>query len=59
MKTLLLGLYVLGDVTTLAYLLFMDGTRYNWWNWLVIVPMDFILAAMWPIYWTVLRPLLG
>lgn len=55
-KVLMAG-YVLGDLATLVYLVFFNGTKYNWWNWLVIIPLDFILAQIWPIYWLVLRPL--
>lgn len=28
-----------------------DGTQYNWWNWIFIIPLDAFLAAIWPIYW--------
>lgn len=54
---LLIAAWLVGDLATLIYLLFFDGTQYNWWNWLVIVPIDFFLATIWPIYWLVLRPL--
>jgi hypothetical protein len=48
--------YWVGDAVTFVYLTFFDGTDYNWWNWLVIVPANFILASLWPIYWLLLRP---
>ncbi len=53
----LIAIWAIGDIATFIYLVFFDGTNYNWWNWLLIVPMDFILATMWPIYWLILRPL--
>jgi hypothetical protein len=57
MKKLLFSAWIIGDIATLVYLLFFDGTQYNWWNWLVIVPADVFLATIWPIYWLVLKPL--
>lgn len=57
MKKVLLIAYLLGDFATLVYLLFFDGYRYTWWNWLIAIPVDMILSTIWPIYWLVLRPL--
>ena len=59
MQKLLLGLYISGDVATLLYLTFFDGYVYTWWNWIIVIPINFFLATIWPIYWVVLRPLLG
>ena len=59
MQKLLLGLYISGDVATLLYLTFFDGYVYTWWNWIILIPINFFLATIWPIYWVVLRPLLG
>lgn len=55
----LLPVYLLGDAATLVYLLFFDGYVYTAWNWLIAVPANIILATLWPIYWLLLRPLLG
>ena len=33
-------------------LLFFD-TNYNWWNWIVLIPLNFIVAEFWPIYWLI------
>lgn len=54
-----MGAYFLGDIATFIFLVFFDGARYNWWNWLITVPIDFFLATIWPIYWLILRPLMG
>ncbi len=39
------------DAATLVFLVFFDGTRYNWWNWMIIIPIDIFLATIWPVYW--------
>lgn len=49
--------YVIGDFATFVYLTFFDGYAYTWWNWLIAVPVNFFLSQIWPIYWTILRPL--
>lgn len=59
MKALLLAGYFLVDLATFVYLTFFDGTVYNWWNWLIIVPLNAFLATIWPIYWGILRPFFG
>lgn len=51
--------YHLGAVLTLAKLALLDGYVYNWWNWIIAIPCDFILSEIWPIYWLVLRPIFG
>ena len=35
----------------------LDGYIYTWSNWLIAVPVNFTLGALWPIYWAILRPL--
>ena len=55
----LLWLYISVDAGTFAYLTFFDGYVYTWWNWLVAVPINLFLSTIWPIYWLILRPLLG
>lgn len=49
--TLFFIIWRLGSIPTLIYLMFFDGTNYNWWNWIIIVPLNFFLAEIWPIYW--------
>lgn len=56
MKDVVLAMYILGDIVTTIFLIFFDGYRYNWWNWFFAVPIDFMLATIWPIYWLILRP---
>lgn len=48
-----------GALSTFLFLTFLDGTHYNWWNWLLIVPINLFLAEIWPLYWLLLRPLFG
>ena len=45
----------LGGPATFVYLTFFDGYDYNSWNWLIAIPVNFFLSAIWPIYWIVLR----
>ncbi len=52
-------IYWVGNVVTFAKLTFFDDYSYTCWNWLIVVPINEILAAMWPVYWVILRPLLG
>lgn len=59
MKQLAWAVFWIGDLATFVYLTFFSGTDYNWWNWLLIVPLNFFLATIWPLYWLVLRPLNG
>lgn len=47
-----------GAALTFIWLTFLDGYRYTAWNWLVAVPANAFLSAVWPIYWIILRPLL-
>lgn len=56
---ILWGLYALADLATFIYLTFFDGYVYNAWNWIIAIPVNFFLATIWPIYWLVLKPLLG
>lgn len=59
MKTILLAAYFLGDIATMAKLIFFDCYRYNAWNWLIALPVDVFQGTIWPIYWGILRPLFG
>ena len=49
--------YIAADIATFAFLTFFDGYVYNWWNWLIALPINILLAQMWPVYWLILRPL--
>ncbi len=51
--------YFLGDFISFIYLTFLDGYSYNWWNWIVAVPVNIFLSTIWPAYWLILRPFLG
>ncbi|GAB2494124.1 hypothetical protein [Arenimonas alkanexedens] len=59
MKNILWVAFWVADFATFVYLTFLDGTDYNWWNWLLIVPINAFLATIWPIYWLILRPIFG
>ncbi|MGU9992735.1 hypothetical protein D0839_16290 [Bordetella avium] len=59
MRNLFLIAFFLADAATFIFLTFFDGVIYNWWNWLIILPLNGFLATIWPIYWAILRPLLG
>jgi hypothetical protein len=45
----------IGFLGTFIYLTFFDDVRWTWWNWLVILPANLFLSAIWPIYWPVLH----
>lgn len=47
---LLLLMWQVCSFITLIYLLFFNSS-YNWWNWIIVIPINFILAELWPIYW--------
>lgn len=55
MKQLVLLLYAVAGAATFVYLTFFDGYVYNFWNWLVAVPVNVFLSHIWPIYWGLLR----
>lgn len=55
----LLAVYLVGDIATFVYLIVSDAADFNAWNWLIIVPVDFFLASIWPIYWAILVPIFG
>ena len=52
-------LYTVPDLLTFVYLTFFDGYRYTAWNWILVVPINAFLAQIWPIYWLILRPVMG
>lgn len=51
--------FYLGMCPTFIYLTLFDGYIYNWWNWLIAIPVNAFLSGIFPIYWLVLRPLMG
>lgn len=56
MRYLFWSIYALGNAATFINLMFFNGYHYNWWNWLVAIPVSEFLAAIWPLYWIILRP---
>lgn len=56
----MLGLgYQLAALYTFVRLTFFDGYVYNWWNWIIAIPVNGFMAEIWPIYWFLLRPFFG
>ena len=51
--------YWIGNIATVIKLTFFDGYQFNWWNWIMVLPINELLAAIWPIYWIFLRSLMG
>lgn len=51
-------IHLIASTATQIYLIFFDGYVYNWWNWIIAVPVSLVLGEIWPIYWLILRPLL-
>ncbi|WP_261526134.1 hypothetical protein [Burkholderia multivorans] len=51
--------WFIGNLATFAKLTFFDGFHYTWWNWIIALPLNEFLAAIWPIYWVILRPIFG
>lgn len=49
------AIFIAGDVLTSLYLLVRDWPYFGAVNWLLIVPIDFFLGSIWPIYWAVLH----
>ncbi len=58
-QSILFWIWVTGDAVTFIYLTFFDGYDYNWWNWLIVIPINVFLSQIWPIYWLILRPIMG
>ena len=55
MDSAMLKIYTLGIFSTFAYLTFFDGYQYNYWNWIIALPVNFFLSTIWPIYWVILH----
>lgn len=49
-------LYNLAAIATFIKLTLLDGYVYTWWNWIIVIPINGFLAAIWPIYWVLIRP---
>ncbi|MNE88087.1 hypothetical protein D3C80_1853500 [compost metagenome] len=59
MSKVLWAVYIAGNIVTFVKLTFFDGYIYNWWNWIIALPVNEILASIWPIYWLIIRPFFG
>jgi len=57
MSHLFLILFLFGYIATFLYLVISDWDKFNWWNWILIIPLDLVLATLWPMFW--LMRLLG
>lgn len=55
MDRALANIYGLIGIGTFVYLTFLDGYIYNAWNWLIAIPVNLFLSAIWPIYWLILH----
>lgn len=53
------AVYSGGQLTTWVYLTFLDGYSYTWWNWPLALVANTFCGILWPVYWTVLRPVFG
>ncbi|SFR86765.1 hypothetical protein [Sphingomonas jatrophae] len=42
-------------LATFVFLTFFDGYTYTAWNWLIAIPANAFMSAIWPLYWTLLR----
>jgi len=51
---LLLG-YQLASLATFVFISFFDGYVYNWWNWIIAIPVTVVFAEIWPLYWAIIR----
>ena len=51
--------YEAAALATFVFLTFFDDYPYTWWNWIIAVPVNGMMASLWPIYWLILRPLFG
>ncbi|MHB9798451.1 hypothetical protein ACYCAX_11635 [Pseudomonas sp. MT3] len=56
LKVVLWSIYWTGNVGTFIKLTFFDGYHYNWWNWMIAIPVNEFLSVIWPLYWAILRP---
>lgn len=59
MKDAVVAGYSVAALVTAAYLTLIDFAALSFWNWAIIIPVNLFLGAIWPIYWAVIRPILG
>ena len=59
MERVWLWVYIGGSFGTTFFLTFLDGYVYNAWNWIIAVPINLFLGSIWPLYWGLLRWLIG
>jgi len=43
-KDILLIIYHVVAIATTAYLTFLDGYTYTWWNWIIVIPINLSLG---------------
>jgi len=55
LERLFIWVYIFGDVATFIYLTFFNDYNYTAWNWVIVIPINFFLAQIWPIYWGILH----
>ncbi len=48
-------LYQIAGLWTFVFLTFLDGYGYNWWNWIIALPVNLFVGEIWPIYCLFLR----
>lgn len=51
--------YELAAWATFGKLTFFDDYHYNWYNWMIVLPMNTIAGQFWPFYWAIVRPIFG
>jgi hypothetical protein len=49
--------YEIAGWATFAKLTFFDDYVYNWWNWIIALPVNMFLGQIWPIYWLIIYPI--
>jgi hypothetical protein len=48
--------FLFGDTITFAYLVWRSSREVDeWWRMLLLIPLDFFMAMIWPIYWALLH----
>lgn len=52
-------IWQIGSLITFGILVVEDWPDFNWWNWIIFIPINLFLGEIWPIYWLILRPLFG
>lgn len=56
MSKLMSLIYMAGFIGTFAKLTFFDGYVYTATNWIIALPVNGFLSAIWPVYWFILYP---